>query len=134
MVFLSASLLAAKTFFRKLDIRIILVVCALLAVLITGVIIYQSGVNAEKNANQIESLQVDLTQLNTNFDAYKSNVVTVDDIQSLQSTTVRTQYEVRERIRNVPVIAEDRPFIVDPGLLDRVDIMRTHQESYSSAE
>lgn len=125
---------ATKVFFSKLNLKLILLVVAIIAVIVLGFSIYQSGVNAEKSANQIEDLKEEVAQSNANIENLKKNVVTVDDIQNLQQTTVRTQYEIRERVRNVPVLAEDRPFVADPGMLDRADIMRSHQESYATKQ
>lgn len=62
----------------------------------------------------------------------QENISRVDGIQSEMQRTRSSQSTVRERIREVPVKGEDRPFINDPGLLDRIDVMRNHQQSYRS--
>jgi hypothetical protein len=74
---------------------------------------------------QIEEVQTTLTQTTENLDR-------LDNIEQIVQGTTNTQTIIRERIRNVPVNEEDRPFVTDPGLLARVDIMRDYQESYKS--
>lgn len=136
---MAAGLLAAKLFFGgvigklKANMTLVLIVVTLIAVLGTGFFIYRAGVTNERNSNQITQLEGQLTTLNTTFTDFKTNAVTVDSIRDLQIETTNTQVIVRDRIRDVPVKAEDRPFVDDPGLLDRASIMRDHQAGYTSA-
>lgn len=135
---MAVSLIAAKLFFGgviskiKANITLILIILALVGIVGTGFFIYRAGVTNERNGNQIERLQEDLSKMNQSFTDYKSNAVTVDSIRDLQLETTNTQVIVRDRIRDVPVKAEDRPFVDDPGLLDRASIMRNHQAEYTS--
>ncbi len=64
----------------------------------------------------------------------QENLTRVDTIQSANAGTRNTQTIIRERIQNVPVASTDRPFVDDPGLLDRVDVMRDHQRSYGQRQ
>lgn len=132
------SLLAAKMFFgrvfskAKANITLILIIIAVIGVLGSGFLIYRAGVTTERNGNQIEKLQGELSEMNQSFTNYRANAVTVDSIRDLQLKTTNTQVIVRDRIRDVPVKAEDRPFVDDPGLLDRASIMRNYQAEYTS--
>ncbi len=132
------SFLAAKLFFgglvnkAKANITLILVVVAVIGVIGSVFLIYRAGVTSERNGNRIEKLQDDLSKMSDTFTEYKENAVTVDSIRDLQIKTTNTQVIVRDRIRDVPVKAEDRPFVDDPGLLDRASIMRDHQAQYTS--
>ncbi len=64
----------------------------------------------------------------------QQNLTRVDTIQSANAGVRNTQTIIRERIQNVPVASTDRPFVDDPGLLDRIDVMRDHQRAYGSGE
>lgn len=76
-----------------------------------------------KAKNEIAQIKVDQKATALNLDR-------IDLIQQQQSQTRNTQTIIRERIVNVPVKGIDRPFVDDPGLLDRADVMREHQRSY----
>ncbi len=114
------------------NIQVYLMVAIVAAVMGAGYFIYSTGAKVEAQRNEIENLSTQLTTLSTTFNEYKKNAVTVENINELKRQTTNTQYLVRDRIRDVPVKAEDRPFVADPGLLDRVDIMREHQTQYTS--
>lgn len=79
-----------------------------------------------------KQLQKDIIAVTESFNEYKKNALTVEKIEEIKMNTIHTQNTIRETIRDVPVNAEDRPFITDPGLNDRVDIMRQYQEKYTS--
>jgi hypothetical protein len=74
---------------------------------------------------RIESVQKENKDIRTNLDI-------VNTIQQQNSQVRDTQTIIRERIRDVPVYEEDRPFANNPGLLDRIDVMRDYQQSYRS--
>lgn len=114
------------------NIQVYLMVAIVAAVMGAGYFIYNTGAKVEAQRNEIENLSTQLTTLSATFDDYKKNAVTVENINELKRQTTNTQYLVRDRIRDVPVKAEDRPFVTDPGLLDRVDIMREHQAQYTT--
>lgn len=59
----------------------------------------------------------------------QDNIVRVDDIQNEIARIRQGQADIRNRIDEIQVTEEDRPFANNPGLLDRVDVMRDHQQS-----
>lgn len=72
-------------------------------------------------------LKEEVAQLAIDSEAVKKNLEAISIIQEEMAKTRSTQTVIRERIINVPVKAEDRPFVDDPGLLDRAGVMRDHQ-------
>lgn len=116
--------------FKNIQLYLMLAVVA--AVIGAGFFIYNTGAKVEAQRGEIKELTTQLDKLNTTFEDYKKNAVTVENINELKRQTTNTQYVVKDRIRDVPVKAEDRPFVADPGLLDRVDIMREHQAQYTT--
>ena len=89
---------------------------------------YENGRIKAENAQleaQVETIQQE------NKDT-KENLEKIDILQQQSSQIRNTQTIIRERIRDVPVNEEDRPFANNPGLLDRIDVMRDYQQSYRS--
>ena len=77
-------------------------------------------------------MKTEITQLQTDQKELLKNVGRIDALELSIANTRSTQTIIRERVNNVPVLAEDRPFVNDPGMLDRADIMRDAQERYKS--
>lgn len=59
----------------------------------------------------------------------EENINRVDAIQQSSANIRNTHTIIRERMNNVEVLGEDRPFVSDPGLLDRARILRDYQRS-----
>jgi hypothetical protein len=67
-------------------------------------------------------------QLRTDFNTYKESQVTLNTMFAAQRGLVIQQEKTKESIRNVPVKGTDRPFVDDPGLLERARRLREYQQ------
>jgi len=59
----------------------------------------------------------------------KENLGRIDDLQNEIARVRNNQGRVRNTINEIPANEDDRPFVNNPGLLDRIDVMRDHQQS-----
>lgn len=59
----------------------------------------------------------------------KLNLDRIGDLESEIARVRRNQGSVRTIINEIPANEDDRPFVDNPGLLDRVDVMRDHQRT-----
>jgi hypothetical protein len=59
----------------------------------------------------------------------QENLGRIDDLQNEIARVRRDQGRVRNTINEIPANEDDRPFVGNPGLLDRIDVMRDHQRS-----
>lgn len=113
-------------------------IISLAATIITvvGVVafIYWAGGQVASNKAEIRELKANLEAAQKEYETFKGNVITVDNIAEYAKNTVHTQQIIRERIQNVEVKGEDRPYVDDPGLLERARIMREYQQAYRSDE
>lgn len=61
--------------------------------------------------------------------ATQENLGRIDGLQNEIARVRRNQGTVRETINEIPANEDDRPFVSNPGLLDRIDVMRDHQRT-----
>jgi cell division protein FtsB len=59
----------------------------------------------------------------------QENLGRIDDLQNEIARVRNNQGRVRNTINEIPANEDDRPFVDNPGLLDRIDVMRDHQQS-----
>lgn len=59
----------------------------------------------------------------------KENLGRIDDLQNEIARVRNNQGRIRNTINEIPANEDDRPFVDNPGLLDRIDVMRDHQQS-----
>lgn len=59
----------------------------------------------------------------------QENLGRIDGLQNEIARVRRNQGTVRETINEIPANEDDRPFVNNPGLLDRIDVMRDHQRT-----
>lgn len=81
---------------------------------------------------QNQALETRIEEVQTTLNQTQVNIQRLENIEQIVQGTTNTQTIIRERIRDVPVNEEDRPFVNDPGLLARASIMRDYQQSYQS--
>lgn len=81
-----------------------------------------------KKQAQIEELQDQNKTLQEINKEQKANQANLDIGSKSQSTVRSNQTSTKDKINNVPVQANDRPFS-DPGLLGRASILRDYQEA-----
>jgi len=59
----------------------------------------------------------------------QENLGRIDDLQNEIARVRNNQGRIRNTINEIPANEDDRPFVDNPGLLDRIDVMRDHQQS-----
>lgn len=79
----------------------------------------------DKNEDLAASVQV----LEDEAETTKLNLSRIDDLQNEIARVRRNQGRVRNTINEIPANEDDRPFVANPGLLDRIDVMRDHQRT-----
>lgn len=86
--------------------------------------------NENKSLKQDNAdLSVAVQTLEDEVELTKENLGRVDTLQNEIARIRRNQGTIRENIDDIPANEDDRPFVNNPGLLDRVDIMRDYQRS-----
>lgn len=118
--------------FIKTHASIISLIGTVLAVLTILGFIYWAGGQVESNKAKIAQLENDLAASKQAFESFKDNVITVDNISEYANKHTHTQQIIRERIQNVEVKGDDRPYRDDPGMLERARIMRDYQHTYKT--
>ncbi len=81
-----------------------------------------------KLKKDMETMEQEYTLLNERFAKYEENVGLLTDNIGTQVVIRTQQNEIQGRIRDVEVVAEDKPF-VDPGMRSRANILRDYQRT-----
>lgn len=102
-----------------------------LGALLLALFLYQNHQVKSLKAENL-NLKTEISQVKVDQKTTLDNVRRLDNLETAIANTRSTQTIIRERIQDVPVLGEDRPFVSDPALLDRADIMRDTQERYKS--
>lgn len=86
--------------------------------------------NENKNLKAENKEMADAVQiLEDEAETTKENLGRIDDLQNEIARVRNNQGRVRNTINEIPANEDDRPFVDNPGLLDRIDVMRDHQQS-----
>lgn len=78
-----------------------------------------------ENKEMADAVQI----LEDEAETTKENLGRIDDLQNEIARVRNNQGRVRNTINEIPANEDDRPFVDNPGLLDRIDVMRDHQQS-----
>ena len=76
-----------------------------------------------------EDLAASVQTLQDEAETTKLNLGRIDDLQNEIARVRNNQGRVRNTINEIPANEDDRPFVDNPGLLDRIDVMRDHQRT-----
>lgn len=86
--------------------------------------------NENKNLRDENKEMADAVQtLEQDAAITKENLGRIDDLQNEIAKVRRNQGRVRSNINEIPANENDRPFVDNPGLLDRIDVMRDYQQT-----
>lgn len=100
-------------------------------ILIVGIVLYAVFVvipDNKKLKDELQEAQRQYAELEERFDKYEENVERMNGNISGQITIRTQQTTVRDRMNDIDVATEDKPYL-DDGLRTRAGVMRDYQKS-----